>query len=151
MSRKPKPTVVHLRDGTRPRRSRAAEPTPPRGLPSPPDWMSEKGRSAWGDIARILADQGVLTTADGAALQGLCEAHADWLAAARDVEAHGLTYITHNRDGEECIKANPAVAMKSDADRRRRAWLCEFGLTPAARAKVASADKGKLADPWDDF
>ncbi len=34
------------------------------------------------------------------------------------------------------IKANPAVAMLADADRRFKSYLVEFGLTPAARTKV---------------
>jgi P27 family predicted phage terminase small subunit len=34
------------------------------------------------------------------------------------------------------IKANPAVAMLADADRRFKSYLVEFGLTPAARSKV---------------
>lgn len=150
--RRPTPTIVKIRNGNPGHRPLPKnEPKPPEGIPDPPEWLSEKARRAWDVIAPLLAEHGVLTTADGAALEGLCETHADWVDAAELVRTQGMAYETTTGAGERIIRANPAMAIKADADRRRRAWLVEFGLTPAARSKVTGANGQKQADPWDDF
>lgn len=149
--RKPHSNIIKVITGNPGKRAlNKSEPKAKRGIPPCPDWLSEKARSAWDEVSAILHDQlGVLTTADGMALQGLCEAHADWRAADDEIRSHGgaLTYTTESG----LIKAHPAVAMKSDADKRRRAWLAEFGLTPSARTKLAGFKDDKPQDPWDDF
>ena len=54
-------------------------------------------------------------------------------------------------DGGFLIKANPAVAMLADADRRFKSYLVEFGLTPAARTKVKVDGGEKEEDPLNQF
>ena len=44
------------------------------------------------------------------------------------------------------VRTRPEVAIRADADRRFRAYLVEFGLTPAARSKVKISDQ-KAKDP----
>jgi phage terminase small subunit len=43
--------------------------------------------------------------------------------------------------------------MLADADRRFKAWLVEFGLTPAARSKVhvQNPDEDEKQDPLQEF
>jgi P27 family predicted phage terminase small subunit len=79
--------------------------------------------------------------------------YAEILAYQKLVEQNGATYETTSTQGEAVIKANPAVAMLADADRRFKAWLVEFGLTPAARSKVhvQDPDDGKQEDPMREF
>lgn len=146
--RKPKPTHLKIVQGNPGKRGlNRKEPHAEAGIPPAPSWLSDKAKSAWDEVAPLLQAMGVLTVADGMALQGLCEAHADWLAAGKELATHGLTYMT----GQGLIKANPAVSMKSDADKRRRAWLSEFGLTPSARAKLIGTKDDTPPDPWDNF
>lgn len=147
--RRPKPTEVKKRQGTLQKcRTNAKEPTPQKGAPKMPTGLSKKARAYWKDIAPQLDEMGVLTRADAMALTRLCEAVADWHQANEAEAEHGLVFTTV--DG--LIKANPATRLKSDADKRIRAWLIEFGLTPAARSKVSAKEGDEDKDnPYAQF
>jgi P27 family predicted phage terminase small subunit len=67
------------------------------------------------------------------------------------VDIEGRTYTTKTQMGDLLIKANPAVAMLADANRRFKSYLVEFGLTPAARSKVNVNGGKKEADPLAEF
>jgi P27 family predicted phage terminase small subunit len=101
----------------------------------------------------LLDRMGVLTEADTYALERGCAVYAEILTYQRLVDESGATYTTTSTQGDTVIKANPAVAMLADADRRFKAWLVEFGLTPAARSKVhvQNADDDKKEDPLSEF
>jgi P27 family predicted phage terminase small subunit len=92
---------------------------------------------------------GVLTEADGVALEMLCETYADFLAARAELKAIGSEYYqTSTASGDVMHRIHPAVAQRNDADRRIRAWLAEFGMTPSARARVkadAEAEEDRAA------
>jgi P27 family predicted phage terminase small subunit len=98
--------------------------------------VSDKAHQAWGHVVAVLDDMGVLTRADVMALELLCEAYADYLGARDALKAFGSNYYeTEGRNGT-MRRAHPAVATMQDADRRIKAWLTEFGLTPSARTRV---------------
>lgn len=102
----------------------------------------------------MLFDMGVLSLSDGFAVEGLCQAYADWRLAVEFLDEHGTTYIVTKStpDGStfEDFKPYPQVAMRNDADKRMRAWLQSCGLTPADRAKVSALDK-QPENPWGDL
>lgn len=137
--RKPTPTHLRLVSGNPGRRPiNKSEPKPLRTLPSPPAHVSDKAREIWGRLSVILDDMGVLTTADTLALEVLAEAYADWLGARDALEEFGSRYYeTVNQTGGVMHRAHPAVAVMQDADKRIKAWLSEFGLTPSARSRVS--------------
>ena len=144
--RKPTPSHLKVVRGTdRADRRNAAEPQPERSRPSAPGHMSDRGREAWGYVVGLLDRMGVLTEADALAVELLCEARADWLAARGEIEAAGgVTYVTD----AGLVKAHPAVAMRNDAARRMQSLLAEFGMTPSSRSKVAArGEDGEAADP----
>ena len=149
-----KPTVLKLVTGTaQPCRINAKEPKPQRARPSPPEHISAKARTAWGYVSSLLDRMGVLTESDGLALEGLCEAYADMLAARQALEdrGEGLTYETTTKIGGRMIRSFPEVAMAAEADRRLAYWLGRFGLTPADRSRVsANADHG-VVNPFAEF
>ena len=37
--------------------------------------------------------------------------------------------------------SHPAVAVMQDADRRIKAWVAEFGMTPSARSRVKPCEE----------
>lgn len=165
-----KPTYLKLVTGTtrshkRGAKPNTAEPKPRSGMGEPPAHMSPRGKQAWPYVAGILDRMGVLTEADGFALERLCECYADILAARASLNdpvevlrpgalnADGLrgdpvfvvvayggatTYVTEGKSGP-MLRTRPEVAIIADADRRFRAYLSDFGLTPAARTKVHMA------------
>ncbi|MBS7596727.1 MULTISPECIES: phage terminase small subunit P27 family [unclassified Pseudomonas] len=113
--------------------------------------MSSEGQVAWGRLTVLLDRMGVLTEADGFALERLCDCYAEILALRDLVDAQGRTYETTSTQGELVLKANPAVAMLADVDRRFKSYLVEFGLTPAARSKVQVKDDEPKEDEFAEF
>lgn len=101
--------------------------------------MSDKARETWGYVSGLLDRMGVLCEVDAVALEMLCEAYADYLAARDELKIFGSEYYTTlTAAGDKMHRAHPAVAQKNDADRRIRGWLAEFGMTPSARSRVKS-------------
>lgn len=149
-----KPTALKEQAGTlRPCRVNFDEPTPERGIPATPDHLSERAKRVYPQVAKVLFEMGVLSSADGFAVEGLCQAYCDWREAVEFLDEMGSTVYTVERvtpDGStfEDFKSYPQVAQRNDADKRMRAWLQSCGLTPADRAKVSALDQ-KEEDPWD--
>lgn len=146
--RKPTPTALKIVTGNPGQRALPAHEPRPEPLRSPPpEFLSDRARQAWNDLAPVLDRVGVLAETDAAALVGLCEAYAD-LQEARAALAEGKRfYTTTTPAGDTMIRPHPALAAASDADRRFRAWLVEFGMTPSARSRVAAAGSDDEQDP----
>ncbi len=156
--RKPKPAALKkvLGNPGKRRSSPATEPPKPAGIvkasPAPPDHLSDRARSAWRLVGPMLVRNGVLADGDEVALEMLCEAYADYLDARVELEAFGSNYYeTKNQAGGVMHRAHPAVAVMRDADRRIRAWLSEFGLTPSARSRVHGEVGDENEDPADRY
>lgn len=56
------------------------------------------------------------------------------------IEKEGRTYEVTATTGDKIRKAHPAVAMRSDAWKRVKSMMAEFGMTPATRPNVSSID-----------
>ena len=165
--RRPKPTALKLVSGNPGKRAtNKREPKPKREIPSCPSHLTDTSKVAWGRLCVLLDRMGVLTEADSLALERLCDCYAEILECRALVERDGRTYSsvttrTTSEEGDETtvqevkslLKANPAVAMLGDADRRFKSYLVEFGLTPAARSKVHGSGKedDKPEDPLNEF
>ena len=134
MARRPKPTALKVVTGNPgKRRLPAAEPRPALGLPAPPDHLGAVARKLWRDLGPMLERLGIVGETDVIAFEGLCEAFADFRAASEIVDRDGRVYLAG-----VLVKANPACAMKAEADRRLRSYMTEFGLTPASRATITA-------------
>lgn len=135
------------------------EPKPKKAAPDMPSWLSVKAKRAWPIVVKLLGDMGVLTKADGIALELLCESYADYLSArgalkgpvkgkgrAIIAKAGERTYVTYGKSGA-MIRNRPELADIADADRRLKQSLADFGLTPAARSRIQAADAPEEKDP----
>jgi P27 family predicted phage terminase small subunit len=135
-------------------RTNLNEPRPDPGIPATPEHLSGRARKVFPQVAEMLFDMGVLTTADAMAVEGLCQAYADWRDAVEFVDRHGSTYVVtrYGPDGtpREELKAYPQVALRNEADRRMRGWLQSCGLTPVDRARVSALDTS-IENPWGDL
>ncbi len=147
--RKPKPTHLKLVTGNPGKKAlNKAEPKVARSRPSAPAHMSDRARETWGYVSALLDRMGVLAEVDAMALEMLCEAYADFLSAAGELEGLGSDfYETTNQSGSTMYRAHPALAKKQDADRRIRGWLAEFGMTPSARSRVKADGEASSEDP----
>ncbi|MFL1908386.1 phage terminase small subunit P27 family [Plesiomonas shigelloides] len=150
--RRPKPTHLKVVTGNPGNRKlNDQEPKPRREVPSPPEHLTDWGKMAWVKVSLLLDDMGVLTVADSLALERLCDIYADILQLRETIAIEGRTYTTKTQMNDFLIKANPAVAMLADADRRFKSYLVEFGLTPAARTKVKVDGGEEKEDPLSQF
>ncbi len=158
--RKPIPTHLQLVKGVS-RRDRlpVAEPKPDVGMPEAPVLSGKVARAAWRRFGTLLLGMGVLTKADGAALERLCECYAEVEELSRRIINHGSPVYEAAMElgsdgkpvpGTGTWKVHPEWALRADADRRLKSYLVEFGLTPATRGKVGAAPAGK-ADPVDGY
>lgn len=159
--RRPTPTHLKVVSGNPGKRAlNKREPKPKREIPSCPAHLSDESKVAWGRLTAMLDRIGVLTEADALALERLCDCYSEILECRVLIARDGRTYSSIRTEGEGddvqemvLIKANPAVAMLADADRRFKGYLVEFGLTPAARSKVQAkgGDGDDEKDPLKEF
>jgi len=150
--RPPKPTALKLVQGNAGKRAiNKNEPKPKLAKPKCPGHLSPKAKTAFKNVSKLLEDMGVLTIADGMALEMLCDAYAEWRDLRKEIEVAGSsTYTTIGTSGDVVIKARPQVAMASDAWKRIKSMTAEFGLTAASRTKLSVAEKEEI-DPLAEY
>jgi P27 family predicted phage terminase small subunit len=123
------------------------EPLVPKTCPEPPAFLSAYAQDEWWTVAPDLHRLGLLTVADVASLGAYCYAYGQWRMAAealarmadRDDTMHGLLIKT--TDGN--ARRNPLVKIAADAANDMLRFAGEFGVTPAARTRLASGVYGQ--------
>lgn len=108
-----------------------------------PKWMPPEGRREWRRVVPELERLGLLSIVDQASLEGYCQSYADW--------RKNVDWITENGDvlpirdkvtGKiTYLQQVPQVGMAQKALNDVRKFAQEFGLTPAARARLQTANK----------
>jgi P27 family predicted phage terminase small subunit len=133
--RRPKPTALHILEGTQ-RGPVKREPSAPVGVPPMPERLKvdEVAVEKWHELAGILTRMGVLTTGDGEALATLCEVHSAEQSCLLQLRAGGA--VMHTDLGG--VKPNPAGPMYRSLVAMKASLLSEFGLTPSSRTKLAT-------------
>lgn len=135
-----KPTALKMIEGNRSRTPlNKNEPKPRRGeLPMPPEFMNDDARLEWERIAPEVYHLGLLTVADVQTLAAYCQAFGRWMQAERalakmkDQPTNGLMMRTTSGNWIQ----NPLVGTANKAARDMMRYASEFGLTPAARARL---------------
>jgi P27 family predicted phage terminase small subunit len=122
------------------------EPRPQPGVPDKPARLEKEAQAEWDRLSPILEKMGVLTRADGAALEVYCKLHALNLRAQAAIKKYGIVIAKLDEVGVSTLKKNPAVSIFESTTRLIRSFLQEFGLTPASRSKVAAAE-GRDLEP----
>jgi phage terminase small subunit len=164
--RNAKATVDHKARGTwrRGRHGNHETPEPPRGRPTPPKPLTGDARSEWDRMVARLESARTLCVVDDAALYQYACLFADveqLMADDRDVRQLGarLTERIDDLDGADLVSAISEIARLQALSARYaasvrqgrlalRAYLVEFGMTPAARPRVklpaASSTENRL-------
>lgn len=169
MSNRPKPTELRKVGGNAGHRPlNDAEPKATPGIPSMPAGLSDEMEEEWLRWSQELFAMGVLTVADGLALEGLViaavrfrQAEADTTKYGQVVEEtvykktkvkdeDGKTQYVEEATGEVRLKRNPATAIAREQSQLMKSYLAEFGMTPAARSKVKTTgqEKENPLDAW---
>lgn len=132
-----KPTNLRLLEGNPGKRKvNRNEPKPRPISPECPDWVCADGKAEWQRIVPELERLGLLTIVDGAALAHYCQAHGRAVECERYLDQHkdtGFMTVTPNGYHQQL----PQVAMAQKYATLAKAYLVEFGLTPASRARLS--------------
>nr|WP_310615839.1 phage terminase small subunit P27 family [Pantoea cypripedii] len=126
------------------------EPKPPSGVPPTPKHFTKQGKYWFKRMADELDAIGVITLLDGKALELLVEVYTEYRHHCEVLDQEGYTYKVETMTGDVLIKAHPSAGMKSDAWKRIRAMLGEFGMTPATRSKINTGGADEV-DPLAEF
>ncbi len=133
----PKPAALRVLEGTTRRDRMRREPSPTRGAPACPKWLTPEARAVWRQIVPDLAAIGLLCRVDLGVLAVYCSALADYQAAAavpRDVTDRS------------------AVLAIAKIEGRILAAARELALSPAARARMGQLpDRERESDEIDDL
>jgi P27 family predicted phage terminase small subunit len=115
------------------------------GQPKMPTHLSKAGKAEWRRLVPLLCERGSLTDADSAVLSIYAETYSRWLAAKADVEQNGLTITVSVLDKHGAAvtsrRTNPALRTLENCERSLRAFLREFGMTPATRERILPAQE----------
>lgn len=124
------------------------EPRPRPIAPPCPDWLDRRAKAEWRRICPELERLGLLTGVDQAGLANYCSLVATIAITELLLRKTGLTMelrepSTKDADGNvvlgavKYVQQRPEVAIRHKAILGIRAYLAEFGLTPAARGKMS--------------
>lgn len=153
MPNPPKPSKLKVLEGTaRKDRANPAEPAPraSTSVPQAPGWLSPAGVEFFGRIGKLLVDLKIMSVADWDALAHLADAHAEYRAARKVTRRRGLTYKTLTQTGATMYRKRPETGIASEAWRRVRQGLADFGLTPSSRSRIQALEDGAI-DPLEQF
>ena len=144
--RKPKPTAIKLLEGNPGKRPlNTQEPTPPKGEAKCPAWLLSEAKKEWKRLASSLQAMGVLTLVDQMAFAGYCQAYARWKEAEEFITKHGSIFKTPSG----YVQQVPQVSIAQQNLKIMQSFCTEFGLTPAARARIIAGDGQNSASSED--
>lgn len=121
------------------------------GVPNPPKHLAGFSLECWNEYAPLLKQRGQISKESRISLTALCECYAEWRELGDDLRENGRFQKVTTGSGDEMERVRPALAAYQDADRRLRAWLIEFGLTDASRAKVSGTPEADNDSPYAEF
>ena len=132
--RKPIPSAVKAVQGNKAKLGKARIKVDPKGVgkPSVPPGLSADARRLWAHVVGSLPDE-VLSKADDAALEIFARAWARYRKAVSQVDRTSL--VVQSKNGP--VK-NPLLNVINQAETVMLRAAAELGLTPAARARLAT-------------
>ena len=112
----------------------------------PPEHLSDEAKKEWRRVGRLLLELGVVSDLDRSALAGYCQAWGRWVEAEEALRQYGV--VVKSPSGYPM--QSPFLAVANKALEQMRAFLIEFGMTPASRSRV-HAEPQREANPLDEF
>lgn len=111
-------------------------------MPRCPSFLDREAKAEWARVVPHLEAAGILATADRSSLASYCLAWSELVDATKVLNRDGRYQkkpIQAASTGEvigHAIVLHPAIAVQKSAFNRVKAFLAEFGLSPAARARL---------------
>ena len=141
-----KPTRLKKIQGTyRADRDAGNEPEPTIEIPKCPTFLKGEARREWKRISVELEQLGLISQIDRAALAAYCSCWAQFAETEKLLQTDGLTVVTPKGH----VQQRPEVSIRRAALDQMKAYLTEFGLTPASRSRISlPANKTNAANPF---
>ena len=121
------------------RKLNTSEPSAGTDLSKPKN-LNAVASDHWDEVVECLGKMSVLDRADRTAVELLCQTYSEWIECLKLVESEGRILRSLDKLGNEQLSTHPAVRQASDAAKRIKSILCEFGLTPSARVSLGTKD-----------
>jgi P27 family predicted phage terminase small subunit len=103
----------------------------------PPSWLSPFAKKFFKKRARELLEVDLMTNVDVEALARLAHAYDMYVRCSQEVENEGLMVEYTNKAAETNKVPHPLLTKMKAFDDQMKYLESQFGLTPAARAKLA--------------
>ena len=126
-------------------REKQGEPQPDRGIPTRPSSVVKESRAVWTAVTKMIDDMAVLTRVDGGQLERYCLMFVQWrqiqrvLAKFSDTDER-LVGSLGNDKTRVIMRLAWQESHKLDAGLKQIEM--QFGLTPAARARLTCLVNG---------
>lgn len=149
---KPVPTAIKNLLGNPGKRARNKdEPQYEVKVPDCPSHMDVIATEEWNRIGPLLAEYGLLTEVDMAALMVYCRAFSLFVEADKQVQKYGSMLVSKRTSN---FYQSPYVNQMSAAIKQMMAITTEFGLTPSSRARLKALSGGieinaTIQFPWE--
>ena len=145
----PKPSALKRLEGNPGKRPLPDnEPvTVPLSSLKPPSFLPPLAKREWKRIVPQLNAMGLLSDLDISALAAYCVAYSTWVDALAQIKKTGALVRSPNG----FPMPSPYIKISRDAQDEMMKWLKEFGMTPAARSRVAVPAAEAEDDPLDNI
>ena len=130
------PTAILKLRGSRRASNRRGEPQADGSRPRRPQYLPQVAKKCWDEILPHLVRLGVLDSIDRNALARYCSCVARWRESEDKIEDEGQVITLTRANGLTAPIVNPWVKIAKDLASELRRLEQEFGMTPAARARI---------------
>jgi len=137
-------SILKLRGTFRADRQSGANPEPPTAIPTPPKMLTGIALEEWDRITKLLAEAGCIAELDRTLLAAYC---IEW---AKFAKANGQLRLCKSmlaRTTKGSKQAHPLLGISNRAFANLLRICGEFGLSPAARARLSIEAKAAGDDP----
>lgn len=144
-----KPTALRLLQGKRTihKALNKREPKPRVCIPPCPKHLTAAAKAHWKAVAPRMARLGILTEIDDEAFGALCEWHAIWVEAKRQMVREGITLTSKTG----YTMPSPSFTVASKALKQMESLWAEFGMTPSSRSRIKAGEPVEASDPFEDL
>ena len=148
------PTDILKLRGSKRAAGRKNEPKPRKAAPRCPSRLTKEEKSVWKQLVEILKEMNVLTVADGNALARYCVMWCEWWRCDAYVKKYGISFpmkrvIDRGKETERTeiigFQPFPELTQRNRLSAELHRLEAEFGLTPAARARIQVETKPDVA------
>lgn len=146
MGRSAKPIVLQLLEGNKGKYSKAqleerlekeSAIQPNTDNIKPPSWLSPFAKREFRKMVKELLEVDLITNVDVNAMAFYCDAYSKYVECTKVIQEEGLMVEYTNKAAETNKVPHPLLTKQKGLFEQMKSLSIEFGLTPAARAKIA--------------